>query len=583
MMTDEFRVIMKLWQITRQEKKHSFVILAILMCLSALAEMVSIGSFIPFISVISDPSLTGAGGLSQIINERLNLGYKEMVILCSLLFVSAITASGMFRLLVLRKSSKFAYEFGAELGTSVYRNTLSLPYEMAVNKNSSEVVSAISTKVSTVVNSVVLAGLTIITNGMLLIGIIAAMLTINSALTIGLVVVFGSIYYLLIRKLKNRLEEIGLKISRQSDECIKSLQEGMGGIKEIKIDGLEEVFLKRFESADVLLKNSQADSVFYSQAPRYLVESIAIVLMVAIALVYTMLGGDIQSQIPTIGAVALAVQKGVPSLQLIYSSISYFKSGKRSLEDVLNYFECSDYKKNINNDVLEFKDSIELMNVSFSYLNTNIDVVKDFSIKIQRGEKIGVIGETGAGKTTLINMLMGLFPPKSGSIALDGKLIEGGLNLAGYRRMISHVPQNIFLLDGSIAENIAFGLAKNEIDYKLVDSVIDSSSLREFIEGLPDGLDTRVGERGVKLSGGQKQRIGIARALYKKSKIIFFDEATSALDSETENNIMHAIELLPHDTTVVIIAHRISTLKGCGKIINIKKDKTYSTLKYDEI
>ena len=338
------------------------------------------------------------------------------------------------------------------------------------------------------------------------------------------------------------------------------------------LSGTQIYYLKKFEEPNRLKRIKQSENIFLSSAPKFALESLGIVLISIIAFQYSDGGNESSEIIPFLGSLALGAQKLLPSCQQVYLNWSIVKGFHYETEEVLSLLNqrVEPIPSNSNVEKLSLAKELKFKNISFSYDKNSNFALKNIDLIIQKGDRLGIIGKTGSGKSTLLDIMMGLITPDSGDIILDGKNLLKGNNIKYWRAAIAHVPQNIYLLDASIEENIALGTKKTDIDYKLLKDCAKKAQLDDFVVNLPQGYKTFVGERGVKLSGGQKQRIGIARALYKKAKILFLDEATSALDNNTEKEFLEAINNLSKNITLVIVAHRLTTIEKCNKVIELK-------------
>jgi len=354
-------------------------------------------------------------------------------------------------------------------------------------------------------------------------------------------------------------------------QIYKSLQEGLGGIREVILDGSQKYYLDLYKVADLPYRKALADNVYLSAQPRFLMEALGMTLLAVIAFFFTSNGGTFHAYLPILGSMAMGAQKLLPLLQQLYSSWSIMKGGESVLNDTLDFLDqkISEIHLVKSSEKLQFNSKIEIKDVSFRYSKDSDLVLQNFSLKISKGSRFGFIGKTGAGKSTLIDLIMGLLIPTNGFILIDDIVLTEEI-IPSWQRKISHVPQSIYLSDTSIYENIALGVPKEEINFERVHIAAKKAQIGDFIESLPEKYSTFVGERGVRLSGGQRQRIGIARALYKEASVIIFDEATSALDSETEKAVMESIEALDKDLTILIIAHRLSTIEKCDMIVELK-------------
>jgi ATP-binding cassette subfamily B protein len=351
---------------------------------------------------------------------------------------------------------------------------------------------------------------------------------------------------------------------------VQAASEGLGGIRDVILDGTHHVFDERFGTVEAALRRAQASNAFFGAAPRFIVEALGIVLLAALTLLLSTRPGGLQNYLPVLGALALGAQRMVPLLQQIYAGWAAFMNQGASLGDLLAILKLPAPKSPHSGATapLAFEREIALRGVAFRYPAADRHAVNDIELVIPRGARVGIVGKTGSGKSTLVDLLMGLLQPTQGVIEIDGRPLDDQSRRAWQKR-IAHVPQAIFLSDGTIAENIAFGITATSVDPVRLRIAAQQAELADFIEGLPDGYETLVGERGVRLSGGQRQRIGIARALYKQADVLIFDEATSALDSKTESDVMKSIEALSSDLTIVIVAHRLSTLAFCSHIFDL--------------
>jgi ATP-binding cassette subfamily B protein len=353
---------------------------------------------------------------------------------------------------------------------------------------------------------------------------------------------------------------------------VKVLQEGLGGIRDILIDGSQEEYCNNYRDADLPLRRAQAGSIFIGGSPRFVAEALGMAFIAVLAYSMARHSGDTTQVVTTLGVLALAAQRLLPVLQQSYLSIVQIRSNRDSIGDALELLNQPIDDETHGSPVtdLPFTHAIRIRGLGFRYRPEGRMVLHGLDLDIPKGSRTGFIGTTGSGKSTLLDIVMGLLPPTEGQILIDDAPLRAGTQRAWQRR-IAHVPQTIYLTDGSIIENIAFGVPKGKIDVARVRQAAEQAQIADHIESLPDGYGTPVGERGVRLSGGQRQRIGIARALYKRAEVIILDEATSALDNDTERAVMDVIENLSADLTILIIAHRLSTLRHCDRVIELGK------------
>ena len=449
-------------------------------------------------------------------------------------------------------------------------------------------INGIISKTGTIISGVVVPILTLMSSAIIITAILGTLFLVDAAMALITLLGFSILYIGVFTYAKKQLRENSQIIAKQSTQMIKSLQEGLGGIRDVLIDGSQEFYCKLYRNADITMRHASANNSIISNSPRYVVEAIGMCLIAVIAYYMSLREGGLNSAIPVLGALALGAQRLLPALQQAYGGYTQLKGSHSSLEDILELLDqpLPEYATHDELVSLPFNSEISLNNLSFSYAvdsNENpLWILKDINLKIMKGERIGFMGVTGAGKSTLLDIIMGLLVPTRGELAIDGQPIVNE-NIRVWQKQIAHVPQTIYLSDSSIEENIAFGISKEMIDHQQVKKAAKQAQIAEFIEGWEDGYQTFVGERGIRLSGGQRQRIGIARALYKNANVLIFDEATSALDDGTEQSVMDAIDMLGKDFTILIIAHRLTTLKGCDHIIKLDKENIIKIGSYQEM
>ncbi len=577
------QLITRLWTHISHRRRKQLVGLFVLMLLASFAEIISIGAVLPFLTALVSPEVIYKNPLSQPLIHYLSINSPQgMLFPIAAIFAIFAIFAGAIRLALLWASTRITYAIGADLSIDIYRRTLYQPYFVHLARNSSEIINGIASKTNNVI-SIIMMLLNMMSSGIILIAILITLLSINANVAITAFVGFGLIYAVIARITKGRLLKDGREVAFQSTQVIKSLQEGLGGIRDVLLDGTQAVYCQSYLNADIPMRRAQGGSVFLISAPRFAIEALGLVLISALAYFLAIQPEGIAGAIPVLGALALGAQRLLPALQQIYGAWSSIKGGQASLEDSLALLD-QPMPKNFQDDSspLPFQHAIEFSNLSFQYSSDSDMVLRDISLKISKGARLGLIGKTGSGKSTLTDILMGLLEPTVGTMRIDG-LALNARNQRSWQKHIAHVPQSIFLADSSIAENIAFGVPKNDINMAKVCRAAEQAQLSSIIETWPKRYQTVVGERGARLSGGQRQRIGIARALYKEADVIIFDEATSALDNETEAAVMESIEALDQDLTIIIIAHRISTLIKCSQIIDLSNGVIARTGSYQDI
>ncbi len=576
--------LITLWSLISARRKVQFTILFLFMIFSSIAEVISFGTLLPFLTALTSPDKIFKYETIKPMLLFFNIKDKhQLLLIITIIYCLTIIISGFMRYILLWFQTKLSFAVGADFSFKTYRNTLYQPYSYHLVQNSSEIITGLS-KASSLAGSIILPFFSIISSFMMLFMLMSTLFYINFNVALITILFFIILYFVIIQTTKKRLLSNSNKISRESVKMVKALQEGLGGIRDVIIDGSQETYCQIYRNADLPSRKSQANNLIIGSSPRYIIEALGMILIAFFAYSLSTDNTNFYTAIPTIGALSLGAQRMLPLVQLIFSSWTLIKGGQASLEDALELLlqkTPDTLKLNITNK-LSFNRSLNLSNVTFKYSNDGQPVLYNINLNILKGSRIGIIGSTGSGKSTLLDLIMGLLHPTSGIITIDDIALNKE-NFRSWQSNIAHVPQSIYLSDSTIAENIAFGIPSSLIDLPKVKEAARKANINQTIESWKFGYDTVVGERGIRLSGGQRQRIGIARALYKNANFIVFDEATSALDTETENNVMDAIEALGKDLTILIVAHRITTLKKCNSIISLKNGHISNIGTYNEI
>jgi ATP-binding cassette, subfamily B, bacterial PglK len=560
----------RLWQHISMRRRVQFGLLLVLMLITSFAEILSIGAVLPFLGVLTAPEhIFNLPALQPVIYALKLTDPRQLLLPLTIVFAVAALIAGAMRLLLLWFSTRISFATGADLSISIYRRTLYQPYEVHCSRNSSEIINGISNKTSNAI-SIINMLLTLVSSAIMLITILVALLSVKPLIALAAFGGFGLIYATIIRLTRKQLSINSELIARESTHVIKSLQEGLGGIRDVLIDGSQATYCQIYRNADLPLRHAQGSSLFIGSSPRYAMEALGMILIASLAYSLAQKSDGIAEAIPILGALALGAQRLLPVLQQAYGSWSGIQVGRVSLQDALDLLDqpMPDSTEQLFKQQLLFRHNISLKQLSFRYTPQTPYVLKNINLVIDKGSRVGFIGSTGSGKSTLLDIVMGLLKPTNGTIDIDGQTITS-TNQCAWQAHIAHVPQAIFLADSTIEENIAFGVAKDKIDFIRVCQAAQQAQIADIIESWPEQYQTFVGERGIRLSGGQRQRIGIARALYKQADVIIFDEATSALDNETEQAVMQAIEGLSKELTILIIAHRLTTLKNCTQIVEL--------------
>ena len=557
----------------------------VLMLMASISEVISIGAVVPFLGVLSNPEVVFESELAQPLLRYIEIEKPSQLLLpMSVLFALAALFAGLMRIMLMWGQTRFAHAVGADISYQIYMRTLYQPYGVHAARNSSEVIAGISVKADQVVRTTVLPVLIIASSFLMLAVILVALITLNPGMALSAIVGFSVIYGAFVFLTKQKLLRNSIQISEKTNLTVKVLQEGLGGIRDVLIDGTQLAYCKAFQKADVARRRAAANNQIMAQAPRYGVESLGMVLIAVLAVLLVDSGGGIVGALPLLGALAIAAQRMLPMLQQAYSSWSGLKGAQAILVDALDLLEqpLPKYAEGPADKSLHFFSSIKLSNLGFTYHADGVQVLKGLNLEIQKGSRVGFIGATGSGKSTLLDLTMALLQPTEGTMMVDDCVISAE-NHRGWQSHIAHIPQTIFLSDSTISENIAFGLHAEKIDMERVRKAAKQAQIDETIMTWDKQYQTMVGERGIRLSGGQRQRIGIARALYKEADVLIFDEATSALDTATEKAVMNEIDKISDEITVLIVAHRLTTLKSCDRIIelengSIKREGSYSEI-----
>lgn len=578
-------LLSRLWLHFKPRRRRQFLLLLGLMMISAFAEVVSLGAILPFLAVITAPERVFAYPVVVALAGHLGITEAARLILpVTIAFAAVALGAGLIRILLLWASTRLTAASGSELSIEVYRRTLYQPYEVHLSRNSSEVINGITNKVNGVVFGVILPLLALVSSTLVLCAVMAALLAIDPVVASIATVGFGVSYAVITLVYRRRLHRNSARIAHEQTQVLKALQEGLGGIRDVLLDGSQQVYCAVYKNADLPFRLAQGDNAFVGQGPRYAIEAIGMVLITVLAFGLSRQPGGIAAAIPVLGALALGSQRLLPALQQIYNAWTSIAGNQVQLTDVMEILD-QPLPAQATEPIpapLAFKSEVSFENVRFRYSSTGPWVLDGLNLAIPKGARIGFVGTTGSGKSTTIDLLMGLLTPTQGKLLVDGDEINAA-NLRSWQRSIAHVPQAIFLADTTLAQNIAFGVPPELIDMKMVRQAASRAQISEFIESRPGGYDSPVGERGVRLSGGQRQRIGIARALYKRAAVLVFDEATSALDNATEQAVMDAIGGLDRDITVLMIAHRLTTVQRCDIIFELENGRVAAQGTYDHL
>ena len=572
------RILKGLWVHISYQRRKQALLLLFLAILTSFAEIISLGAVLPFIGVLTQPDKVLAYPFVAEIARLFGIeNGNDLVLPLTLTFALAAVLAGCMRLLLLWGTLNLGSMTGADLSIKVYKRTLYQPYMIHIQRSSSEVISGITQKVG-MTTAALIALVTVITSLLLFVSILFTLIAVDPLVAILSFTSFGAAYGVVAWITRKKLVANSLITADEQTHVVKALQEGLGAIRDVLLDGTQNVYVDIYGKAVIRLRRAGAENSFINQAPRFAMETLGLVLISIFVLFLSDRSGGISGALPILAVIAFGAQRLLPLMQMLYGNWALLMGSKAVLIDVLDlleqempgYTDVKSLQDVKSPPALSLKKSICFEDVSFSYGNDSNLVLNAVNFNVNKGSRVGIIGATGSGKSTMLDLLMGLLQPTQGSIKIDGTSINSSQERASWQHSVAHVPQSIFLSDATVAENIAFGIPVDKIDHNRVRDSAKRAQIAYFIESKPDGYDSFVGERGVRLSGGQRQRIGIARALYKNASVLVFDEATSALDDQTEQAVMRTIDELSADLTLFIIAHRLTTLRNCTQIIELE-------------
>jgi ABC-type multidrug transport system fused ATPase/permease subunit len=560
----------QLWRLTEADQRRGLSILVLLIVIGAFADVVTIGMVVPFLTLLAaGPDGPTASWISPMLRAIGVQTSGRQLLAIAILLCAAAVAAGALRIVLTRKMRDFTATFGHRLSVEVQRRMLLQPYAWHVQHNSSEQLAAIE-KAEQVTMGVVLPLVQTVAASVVGIFVLAVLLKLAPEATVVAIIILGGIYFGLGVAARKRLNGYARRLDEAYARRIKIVQEGLGGIRDVILDGMQRRVVEDFRAADGQLARAQADFAYIAVVPRFVIESVGIVVIVLLALFLSRREGGLGAALPVLGALALGAQRLLPVMQQLYDGWAKVLGNSAVVDDVVRRLSLPVTAAAENGAPLAFLNTIEFRAVGYSYADRAHPAVERLNFEIRRGTRVALVGATGSGKTTTADLLMGLLEPSSGEILVDGVALTD-LTRQSWQTNVAHVPQMLFLADATIAQNVAAG---RELDMNRVREAVAMAQLDEFVAGLPEGLETRVGERGVQVSGGQRQRLAIARAIYKNSPLLVFDEATSALDSATEAAILGVIEGLQRQgRTILIVAHRASTTEGCDQVLKLENGR----------
>ena len=576
-----------LYFLTPREKKQ-VILLLIMVIITGFIDMIGIASIMPFMAVVTNPSLIETNfllkNLFQILSKFGLETNDEFIFFLGCLVFLILIISLSFKSITNYAQIRFINMRGYSISKRLLETYLNQPYSWFLNQNSAELSKTILSETVAITANGLTPILNLLTEVAIMIFVVALLLFVDVKLTLIIALLVGGLYFMIFSFFRKFLERKGKQRLISNKLRFKSLSEAFGAAKELKLSGLEKVFINQFSKSSSTFARCVVSSDAIGVLPRYFMEAISFGGIILITLYTITKTGNLFSSIPIISLYAFAGYRLMPCFQKIYDAITKLKFSSATIDKTYNDLKKLKINNSIQNEnKITFNKSIILNQISYSYPNSSRTTLDDISLTIPANAKIGFIGPTGCGKTTIIDIILGLLEPQKGTLEIDGEIINNN-NKRSWQNIIGYVPQNIYLTDDTIAANIAFGVDSQNIDQNMIEKVSKIANLHKFINNnLPNQYQTIIGERGVRLSGGQRQRIAIARAMYQNPKVLILDEGTSALDSNTEEVIMDTIYNISSNVTVIIVTHRVSTLKGCSIIYNFEKGKIVDKGNYQKL
>ncbi|MBS4209146.1 ABC transporter ATP-binding protein [Bacillus sp. FJAT-50079] len=570
--------IKKLLILFNKREKKKLVILFVMMIVAALLETIGIGLIVPFIGIVTNPKIIQEQAILANLYEKFNFqSTTAFMVFSVLMLLSIFVLKNLYLLLFHYAQYRVILNQQVKLSRNLLKEYLTKPYTFHLQRNTADLLRNVNGEVSKVFQGIILSTFQLLTEALVIICILLLLLVTAPQATLTATLLLSGSVILFFKLFRKKISKLGEEQQKVSGTMIKWVNQGLGAAKEVKVSGKERFFVDAYTKQSQIKANNSRYIKMLDQVPRLFVETLLVSVVLITMLLIIFQGTNTTQLVSTMALFAMAAFRLMPSINRVVAMITMIRYSQPALsviyedlyldkEKSLNQNE-NQKSEVINNGNRIFTNSIKLKEVSFRYPGQKEYSVKDVSLTIPIGQSVAFIGESGAGKTTIVDIILGLFQPERGQILVDDKNLYEQKSL--WQQKIGYIPQSIFLSDDTIRGNVAFGIDLEIIDDDEVWRALEQAQLKEFVKTLPDKLDTTVGERGVRLSGGQRQRIGIARALYHNPEILFMDEATSALDNETEKEIMKAIDGLKGDKTLIIIAHRLSTIENCDIVYKI--------------
>jgi ABC-type multidrug transport system fused ATPase/permease subunit len=585
--------ITKLLMLFNRKEKKKLILLLFMMIFSALFETLGIGLIVPFVGIVTKPAIIKENTFLAFLYQLFDFHSPTSFMIFSVVILLLVfIVKNLYILLFQYVQTRVLLNQQVKLSQRLFKEYLTKPYTFHLQRNTADLLRNVNGEVPRVLQGIIMSGFQLLTESLVIICILVLLLYTASMATITASILLGGSVFLFFKIFRKKMNHLGKEQQLVSGMMIKWVNQGLGASKEVKVSGKEDFFVEAYTKQSRINANISCFRMMLDQTPRLFIETLLVSIVLITMLIIIFQGTNTTTIVSTMALFAMAAFRLMPSINRVMAMITTIRFSIPALsvvyEDLFTNREVSVTSSQTlgrSSSIAKkgkrtFNDSIRLSEVSFRYPNQKELSIKDISLTIPIGHSVAFVGESGAGKTTLVDIILGLFRPEKGSVLVDGENLYDQKAL--WQQKIGYIPQSIFLSDDSIRRNVAFGIAGEQIDDQAVWRALEQAQLKEFIEGLPEKLETSVGERGVRLSGGQRQRIGIARALYHNPEIIFMDEATSALDNETEKEIMIAIDGLKGEKTLIIIAHRLSTIENCDIVFKITNGRLAAVKKLEQ-
>lgn len=576
----------KLIELLTPGERRQAALLLVMILIMALLDTIGIASIMPFMSVLSNPQLVETSTILTAVYFTLGFSNTQsFLFFLGIVVVAILVVSLVFKALTTYIQIRFTLMREYSIGRRLIETYLHQPYAWFLDRHTADLGKTILSEVSQVIHGAMMPMMTLIAQGAVVLAILAMLLTVDPKLALIVVAVLGMVYGFIFNRASGYLERLGIERKEANGQRFVVVSEAFGGIKGMKVNGLEYAYIKRYSRPASILPKRTAASLMIAQMPRFVLEAVAFGGILLGSLYLMADSGSFAVVLPILTLYVFAGYRLMPALHQVYTSLTQLRFAGPTLDSLHADFVslASSLPSRHAVAVMKFNLGIVLKGIHFTYSKANQPTLQDINLSIPAGSTIGLVGVTGSGKTTVVDLILGLLEPTAGRLEVDGVHIDAG-NCRQWQRAIGYVPQEIYLADDTVAANIAFGIEPDEVDHAAVERAARIANLHDFVVSeLPRAYNTTVGERGVRLSGGQRQRIGIARALYHKPQVLILDEATSALDNLTEQAVMDAVRNLSGEITIILVAHRLSTVRGCDRIYFLCRGRVTGQGSYDEL